>query len=128
LIYGLTATFNIFNGFNTSRAVKNSKIQVLMTQAELDIQQQSMRTDLYTSFADYTANAQLANLEAENLSIAQQNVEVALESYRLGGISDFELRETQLKLMDAESRLLMAQFSAKAAEVELFRLTGSLGK
>jgi multidrug efflux pump len=128
LTYGLTATFNIFNGFNTSRAVKNSKIQVLMTQAELDIQQQSMHTDLYTSFADYTANVQLANLEAENLAVAKQNVEVALESYRLGGISDFELRETQLKLMDAESRLLMAQFSAKAAEVELFRLTGSLGK
>jgi len=128
IIYGLTASFNIFNGFNTSRAVKNSKIQMLMSQAELDIQQQSMRTELYTSYADYTANAQLANLEAENLSVAQQNVDVALESYRLGGISDFELRETQLKLMDAESRLLMSQFSAKAAEVELFRLTGSLGK
>jgi len=127
-VYGLTATFNIFNGFNSNRTIRNNKVNLLISQTELEAQEQAMRTELFTAYADYTANAQLAQLESENLEIARQNVDVSLESYRLGSISDFELRDTQLKLMDAESRLLMAQFSAKSAEVMLFQLTGKFRK
>lgn len=124
--FGLTATFNLFNGFNTRRNVENARLQLHSAQAELEAGVNTLHSQLYKTYNDYASNIQLVKLESENLSLARKNVEVSLERYKLGSLSDVELRESQLKLMDAESRLLTSQFAAKAAEVELFRLTGKL--
>ena len=41
---------------------------------------------------------------------------------------DIELRETQKKFIDAQYQLLLSQFQAKKAEVELLRISGELAK
>jgi outer membrane protein TolC len=51
---------------------------------------------------------------------------VALQQFELGTITSVELREVQEQFIEAESRLLTAQFEAKRAEVELLRLSGRL--
>jgi outer membrane protein TolC len=51
---------------------------------------------------------------------------VALKQFELGTITSVELREVQEQFIEAESRLLTAQFEAKQAEVELLRLSGQL--
>lgn len=124
--FGLTASFNLFNGFNTRRSVQNAKLQLLSAQTELEAGVNTLHSQLYKTYNDYASHVQLVKLENENLVVAKKNVEVSLERYKLGSLTDIELRESQLKLMDAESRLLTSQFAAKAAEVELFRLTGKL--
>ena len=65
-------------------------------------------------------------LEEESLTLARQNVDIALERFRLGTITSVELREVQEQLTQAQSRLLLAQFEAKRAETELLRLSGRL--
>lgn len=124
--YGITATFNIFNGFNARREVQNRKLDLLTAQAGMEDQALMLRAELFSAYSDYTANMELVNLENENLDVARRNLSVATESYRLGGISDIEMREAQVRLIEAEGRLLEAQFIAKSAEVELFRLSGGL--
>ncbi len=125
-VYGVTASFNIFSGFNRRREVQNRKLQVLSTQAWLDAQNQNLHSELFSSWADHRANVELVELEASNVEVARQSVEVATESYRLGAINDLQLREAQVNLIESERRLLNAEFLAKTAEVELFRLTGNL--
>ena len=49
-----------------------------------------------------------------------------MDRYQLGVSSALELREAQRNAVDAESRLLNAQFSTKAAEIELLRLSGNI--
>jgi outer membrane protein TolC len=58
----------------------------------------------------------------------QANVDVALKQFELGTITSVELRDVQEQFIEAESRLLTAQFEAKQAEVELLRLSGQLLK
>lgn len=122
--YGITATFNIFNGFNTRREVQNRKLELLNSKAGLEDQSLTLRAELFSAYTDYQSNMELVHLELENLDVARRNVEVATESYRLGSISDIEMREAQVRLIEAEGRLLESQFLAKSAEVELFRLIG----
>jgi len=124
--YGIMATFNIFNGFNARREVQNRKLDLLTAQAGMEDQALTLRAELFSAYSDYKANMELVNLELENLEVARRNVSVATESYRLGSISDIEMREAQVRLIEAEGRLLEAQFMAKSAEVELFRLSGGL--
>jgi len=64
--------------------------------------------------------------EKENLKTAAENLEIALERYKLGNLSGLELREVQLSLLDAEERLLSVQYQAKLAEISLLQISGRM--
>ncbi len=88
----------------------------------------NLHTDLYKIYNDYVTNLRIIGIELVNQEVARENVEVAFEKYRLGSINDIELRETQKKYIDAQYQLLLSQFQAKKAEIELLRISGELYK
>jgi len=87
---------------------------------------QQMETMIYQLYNDYQNNLKLVKFETENLKITQQNTYIAFEKYRLGELSDIDLRQIQLKQLEADNSLLLAQFQAKQIETELLRLSGKL--
>ena len=68
----------------------------------------------------------IASVAKEDRDAVQANVDVALEQFEAGTITSVELCEVEEQFIQAESRLLTAQFEAKQAEVELLRLSGQL--
>ncbi|MCS6822600.1 MAG: TolC family protein [Microscillaceae bacterium] len=124
--YGLTATFNIFNGFNQNRLEQNAKLQILMQDQQLKNQTLNLESQLLQIFKHYENVILLAQLEKENLEIARQNVAIALERYKVGASTPLELREVQRNVITTESRLIEALFNAKVAELNLLRLSGGL--
>ena len=123
---GAGISLNIFDGFNSNRDIKMAKIrqetaQTLAEQTELNITARILK-----AHNDYSTNIRLINLERENLSLALKNFNIAEEKYKLGSLTDIELRETQNKMMDAEVRYFLAQFRGKVAETELLLLSGEL--
>jgi outer membrane protein TolC len=124
--YGLNLTYNLFNGFNVNRTVKNAKI--IMNSGEIEVQDAELylRTNLFKTHQEFRANLEIVQLQLSNVDVARENVSIAFEKYKLGSINDIELREIQQKLIDAEYQLISSQFEAKKAEVELNRLSGKL--
>lgn len=124
--YGATATFNIFNGFNRQRREQNARItrenaQIITEQLNLDLEAQF--NNLYS---EYASSLVLLQMERENLAVAQENADIALDRYNIGNANSLELREAQQNLVDAESRLLNAAYTVKLAETELLRISGRL--
>lgn len=126
--YGINAQINLFNGLNTRNKIQNAQISLKQSELQLDQVKNNVNADLSTTFEKYKNSLQLVKLETENFSVAQENVEIAIEKLRLGSIAPLEFRETQRKLIDAKSRLVAAQFEAKSAETELLRISGQLVK
>lgn len=124
--YGLTARFNIFDGFDVSRRVQNAKIDLKNSQLALEEARQQLMADLANIYEDYSKSLALVDLEKENLQYAQESLDIALERFKLGTISSIELREAQRTFISAETRLIDAQNRAKNAETELLRLSGRL--
>ena len=126
LNYGVTASVPIFNGFNLRRREQNAR--VVEEQSQLSLAQTTLRldADAATAFAQYQNFLQLLDLEETNIQLARQNVEIALERYRLGLLTPLALREAQRNQLAAETRLLDIRYSAKQAETALRRLSGSL--
>ncbi len=124
--YGLTASFDLFDGFNRSRRMQNAQLDIQNTQLAIDDTRISIQTELEQAFQAYENSLALIDLEEENAALAQQNVEVALEQFELGTITSVELREVQTALLDANSRLVTARFEAKQAEIDLLHLSGQL--
>ena len=126
LNYGVTASVPIFNGFNLRRQEQNAR--VAEEQSQLTLAQTNLQLDANaaTAFAQYQNFVQLLDLEETNIQLARQNVDIALERYRLGLLTPLALREAQRNELEAETRLLDIRFSAKQAETALRRLSGEL--
>ncbi|MBX2972562.1 MAG: TolC family protein [Flavobacteriales bacterium] len=124
--YGVRVSVPLFRGLQANRAVEVAKITreqaaIGTEQAQLQLDQQVL--DGWTAYS--TAQQRVA-LEEANLGGIRKQVDVALESYRIGMITAVELRDVQQGLIDAENRLLLAQYEAKAAELRLKWLGGRL--
>lgn len=124
--YGVSASVNLFDGFNKNRRMQNAKIR--LKNQELSKQDLRLRitAEISRVYAQYTDALDLIDLEQENLEINNETVSIALERFELGTINSIELREAQQSLLNAENRLIEAEIAAKSAETELLRLSGRL--
>jgi outer membrane protein TolC len=126
--FGLSLSYPLFNGFNINRTIKNAKVDLNTMETYLKDTDLGIHTELYKLYIDYITNLRIVGIELLNQEVARENVDVAFEKYRLGSINDIELRETQKKYIDAQYQLLLSQFQAKKAEIELLRISGELVK
>lgn len=128
LSYGISTSLNLFNGLNTRRKTENAEIGIENSRLNFDQVRTDVQANLLNTYKKYQNSIQLVELEEENLKVAQESVDIALEKLKLGNITPLEFRETQRKSIDAMSRLVSAQYDAKAAETELLRISGQLIK
>ena len=126
LNYGLTASMNIFDGFNQRRNERISKIRI--DQADLQYKNQLLKleTALLQAFQSYTTNIALSKLEETNEQIARQNLNITLDKYRIGTLSAVEFRDAQENFINAISRMNAARLQAKLSEAYLKELVGQV--
>lgn len=124
--YGLSLNWNVFNGFDINRRNQNIKIRNEQLNIERDKIRYQILADLLTFFSRYNNNALLVELEEQNLEVATDNAEIALERYKVGKSNPLELREAQVNALQAEIRLIEARQNLKTAEVNLLRISGKL--
>lgn len=124
--YGLTARINLFNGFLQNRNEKIARLQIQNTQVLIEQQTQEINTQLLTAFQTYLTNLDLVKLEASNVRIAEQNLDITMEKYRIGTITTLEVRTAQLNYVNALTRSSTAKLNAKLSEVGLNELAGNL--
>jgi len=61
-----------------------------------------------------------------HLIAAKENYEIAMERYLLGDLPGIEMREAQKSLLDAEERILTAQYNTKLCEISLQQISGNV--
>ena len=88
--------------------------------------QQSLMADLATFWQAYTNNLEVIKLEQQNLIAAKENYEIAMERYLLGDLPGIEMREAQKSLLDAEERILTAEYNTKLCEISLMQISGGI--
>ena len=122
--YGVTVGITIFDGLNQRRRMNNATIEIENRQLIYQEVENGVMADLYTIYNAYLNNLRLLEMEAQNLNVANETLEIAIERYRLGALSGLELREAQKSLLEAEERLLSIQYQAKLAEISLLQIAG----
>ena len=123
---GVTVGINIFDGFNKRREQKNARTRIENTQLEKDQIQLAIKSDFSNMWQSYLNNLELFKLEKENVENARENYEIAIERYKLGDLAGIRLREAQNSLLEAEERLVTAQFNIKLNEISLMRISGKV--
>lgn len=124
--YGFGASLNVFDGFNQNRNEKIAKIQIENTEVAIAQRTQELMSLVNTTYQTYLTNISLIELEGKNEAIAQENMEITVEKYRIGIIPTIEFRTAQLNYINAKVRHSNAKFQAKLSEIILKQLAGNL--
>lgn len=125
LDFGVKMGYTLFDG-NRSRQKRNAQINIDNADlARLQLEQ-TLQSDLADLWQAYKNNLRLLSLERQNLITAQENHYIAHERYMLGDLSGIEMREAQQSLLDAEERILVAQYNTKLCEISLHQISGGI--
>ena len=125
LNFGVTVGFKLFDG-NRRRERRNASLAVENARLEREQVEQTLRADLSNLWQAYRNNLELLGLERQNVIAARDNHEIAMERYMLGDLSGIEMREAQKSLLDAEERILSAQYDTKMCEISLLQISGKI--
>lgn len=122
---GLRLGFTIFDG-NRRREQRNARIEIENAHLTRRQIEQSLLADLTNFWQAYQNNLEVIKLEKQNLITAKENYEIAMERYLLGNLAGIDLREAQKSLLDAEERILSAEYNTKLCEISLMQISGNI--
>jgi outer membrane protein TolC len=125
-VYGVTATVPVFNGFLQNRNEKVAKYQVDNASLLVEQQKLTLTTQLASFYASYQTNLELVKVEAKNIEIAKQNLDITVAKFKIGTITTIEFRTAQQNYVEAAVRYSNAQYLTKLSEINLNELAGTL--
>ncbi|HLG36212.1 MAG TPA: TolC family protein [Bacteroidia bacterium] len=128
LQFGITARYNLFSGFNTSRQIRNAKLGLLNSELLFEQTTHTLNADLIIAFEHFKNSGSRLKLEEDNIGYARENASVYTESFRLGSANSLQVKQAQESLNIALARLIDARCDSKIAEIILMRLSGTLVK
>lgn len=122
---GVTVGFNLFDGKRRTQK-RNAQLAIEYAELEKEELRLSLKADLSDLWQAYKNNWQVLLMERQNLVSAVENYDYANLRYMKGDLSGFEMREAQQSLLDAEERLLVAEYDTKMCEISLLQLSGNV--
>lgn len=124
--YGLSASMNLFNGFNTRREAQNIQISIERNRIKTEALENEMKAALLQHYNSYLNKLRLLEMERQNLFVATENLDIAAERFRLGDLSGLEFRDAQRGFLDAELRFNKLALDTKLIETAMLQLSGNL--
>ena len=125
---GLNATIPIFNGGMVKKQLESSAVNIAIQQIQLDQIKNELDSKILTAYKNFDYATKMLKLNEENVKVAQENVQITLERYRLNQSNSVEIKQAQGSYEDALYNVILARYNAKTAEIELKKLSNDLVK
>ncbi|MEO6883780.1 MAG: TolC family protein [Bacteroidia bacterium] len=125
---GFTASWLIFNGFSARRDYRNAVIGSYESSLQLKNTETTVSASVLQAYKQHAADLEMLQLQEDNYGVAQENINVALERFKLGISSGLELKQAQDSFENAGNSLVSARYQAKISETQLMELNGMLVK
>jgi outer membrane protein TolC len=123
---GLSVHVPIFSRMENHRQIQTAKLA--RTNAELSYKELELKilSSLAELYNIYQNNLLLLDFENQNIEIAKESLEAAIDKYRIGSLSGLEFREFQRSYIEAVKRLMNSSYQAKVSEIGLLLMSGKL--
>lgn len=116
----LSISLPLFDGFSRERQVGQARVAQADAELRLRAERQRVRTEVATALHNATAGRRAAELEARNAELADEQLRLARERYRVGASSYMELQDAETLKARADRAHLAAlyQFHESLAALE----------
>lgn len=124
--WGFSVNVDVFNRLEKRKNIKNARLDMENTDLSYQEAELQLRADLAQLYNIYENNLQIVSFEKESAEVAFDNLDAAIEKYKLGTLSGIEFREFQRSYIDAVDREVTAAYQAKVSELSLLLISGEL--
>lgn len=125
---GLNLSYPIFEGNVRKVNIQNAKIRYESSQLNVEKSRIELKNRLFRAYTNYINAMELMIIENKSIALAEKNLEVAMVSYEAGGISELELRNIQINLVNASYRSLSALKNANEERLNMYHIAGVLDR
>lgn len=116
---GVTASWNIYDGNNINTQIKINEFQNNVLDKQQNLEVENLKNRIAVAIYQWENAKSLLELESTNKAIAEENLTISLEKFRLGGSTILEVNEAQRRYDDAQFRHVNAFYGVKYAELAL---------
>lgn len=120
---GFTATWNLFDGGNIKKQTEISKYRSKILFKQRDLINQNIKSALSLAFNQWTSFKEMLLLEESNKKLAEENLTIAQEKFKLGASTVLEVNDAQQRYDSAVNRYLATLYNVKFAALDIERLS-----
>lgn len=120
----LQISLPVFQGFTRERQVEEARAAAADARYRLRAEELRIRTDVNTAYGNLITARQSVDLEETNRDLAEEQLELARERYRLGAASFIELQEAETVKARADRAYLDAVYAFHEAIAALESAVG----
>jgi len=124
--FGLTLDVPIFNGFQRSYQLKQSKIEVLKSQNDLYNIKNGILLQANAAQINYINGLKSLDNQKQNQQLAQEVLRVSKIKYQQGVGSSIEVTQAQTALEDSDNQYIQALYTALISKVDLDKAYGRI--
>lgn len=119
-------TWDIFDGLARGKINQNKKIEIESNKLQLIAIEQEIQKEFNSTYQLYSNSINLIDIEKRNQSTSEKFFERAKEQFYQGQLSRNDFRLAQIDLSMSKNRLNQTLYTAKIAELNLYRLSGKI--
>jgi len=120
----LSLNFPLFSGLSNLGRVKQAKAGLEQVKISRSQVEERIKLEVRKAIFDMEEARERIEAQKENVKLARANLRIAEERYRLGVMSEIELRDAQLSLTQAETDYFQALYDYNVAGAFLDRAIG----
>lgn len=123
---GLNAVIPIYNGGTVKKELAASAVNIATQEIRVNQLKSELDAKIITAYRNFDYAQKMLKLNEENVAVAEENVKIALERYRLNQSNSVEVKQAQSSYEEALYNVIAARYSAKIAEIELRKWSNDL--
>lgn len=125
---GLNLQVPIFSGFALNYRIKQKRIQQKITENSKLSLEKEINLEVEQALINLHNSMQAFRLQKENISLAEQNLEVLRAEYQAGIALNIEVVTAETSLIDAQTNFYSAVYNALVAKADYDKATGNILK
>ncbi|MEW5962899.1 MAG: TolC family outer membrane protein [Pseudomonadota bacterium] len=122
--YALSLQQNLFNGFQTTNAVREAEAGVRAGREALRDTERSVLLEAVTAYVDVVRDAAVVKLQENNVQVLSRELKATQDRFDLGEVTKTDLAQAQARRAGAVSQLDLARANLKTSRAIYERIIG----
>lgn len=118
----INASWNIYDGGHNKKQLEINKLRTNLIQQQKANYINNIKSKLNIALNRYELSKKLLGLSGENKKIAEENLNINIEKFKLGASTILEVNDAQQRFDNASNALINAKFDLKLTELEIEKL------
>jgi len=123
--YAMTASANLFRGFQDKNNVSQAKSAVKAGRAQLQSVEQQILLEAVTAYMNVVRDEATSSLRTNNIQVLERQLQASQDRFRVGEVTRTDVAQSEARLENAKSSLLNAEAALAGSRAQYRRVVGS---